>query len=320
MSIKRPGWISTYTQKAFYFDKLDPDSICIEDIAHALSNVCRFSGHCPHHYSVAQHSVLVSKLCSQEDALTGLLHDATEAYIGDMVTPLKRLIPDFQSFEDRLWQIIAKKFGAKRVIPPGVHRADLTALSIEAKNLMGVDPKEWGLDPAPDLRDPVPSLTNRKAERMFLREFKNLQSSNAAAFITAFHPPLMQRESEYPKTFEASFAMMPERGRDRYLEVMGTEERTVEKPKPENILKEADRIVGGDRAAAYGHPREDFARTAQIWSAVLGFPVPVEKVALCMIGVKMSRQCNAAKRDNWVDMAGYAQTGYMVDQKDGRME
>ncbi len=100
----------------------------------------------------------------------------------------------------------------------------------------------------------------------------------------------------------------------------GPEDCYTEKPKPENILKEADRIVGGDRAAAYGHPREDFARTAQIWSAVLGFNVPVEKVALCMIGVKMSRQCNAAKRDNWVDMAGYAQTGYMVDQKDGRME
>jgi uncharacterized protein len=307
MTIKRPGWISTYTQKAFYFDKLDPDSICIEDIAHALSNVCRFSGHCPHHYSVAQHSVLVSKLCSQDDALTGLLHDATEAYIGDMVTPLKRLIPDFRSFEDRLWSIIAKKFGAKRVIPQGVHRADLAALSIEAKNLMGVDPKEWGLDEAPNLCDPVPVLTNQEAERIFLREFKNLQSKNTAAFLTAFKPPLMQREEEYPKTFEASYSM-------------GTEERTVEKPKPENILKEADRIVGGDRAAAYGHPKEDFSRTAQIWSAILGFQVPVEKVALCMVGVKISRQCNAAKRDNWVDIAGYAQTGYMVDQKDGRME
>lgn len=87
----------------------------------------------------------------------------------------------------------------------------------------------------------------------------------------------------------------------------------------ENILEEANRLVNGDRGKAYGHPIDDFSRTAKIWSAILGIEVPVEKVALCMAGVKISRQCNAPKRDNWTDMAGYAMTGAMVDEKLGRM-
>jgi hypothetical protein len=88
----------------------------------------------------------------------------------------------------------------------------------------------------------------------------------------------------------------------------------------ESILQEAQRLVHGDRGASYGHPKADFERTAKMWSAILGFEVPTEKIPLCMIALKISRQCNKAKRDNWADMAGYAETGYMVDQADGRME
>lgn len=151
-------------------------------------------------------------------------------------------------------------------------------------------------------------------------DFSSVHKSDTTAFLKAFTPPSLYPMTNNIGDIAKGSLVSAERGRDRYAEVMRGPAPEAEKPKPENILKEADRIVGGDRAAAYGHPREDFARTAQIWSAILGFPVPVEKVALCMVGVKMSRQCNAAKRDNWVDMAGYAQTGYMVDQKDGRME
>jgi hypothetical protein len=84
----------------------------------------------------------------------------------------------------------------------------------------------------------------------------------------------------------------------------------------ETILQEAQRLVHGDRGQDYGHPIEDFTRTGRIMGAILGIPdVPPEKVALCMIAVKISREVNRDKRDNRVDMAGYAETLDMVRQR-----
>lgn len=80
----------------------------------------------------------------------------------------------------------------------------------------------------------------------------------------------------------------------------------------ESILEEAQRLVHGDRQSAYGHPLDDFTRTAAIWSAILEVPVTAEQVGLCMIGVKISRLCNSYKRDSAVDIAGYAATIQMV--------
>jgi hypothetical protein len=81
---------------------------------------------------------------------------------------------------------------------------------------------------------------------------------------------------------------------------------------PESILEEAGRLVHGDRHEDYGHPLDDFTRTATMWGAILGGPVSAEQVALCMIGVKISRLCNSPKRDSMVDVAGYVETLAMV--------
>ncbi len=84
----------------------------------------------------------------------------------------------------------------------------------------------------------------------------------------------------------------------------------------ESILEEAQRIVCGDRGDSYGHPYFDFVRTGKMWAAILGLPgVTPEQVALCMVALKISRECNAHKRDNPVDIAGYAQTLQMVVEK-----
>ena len=80
----------------------------------------------------------------------------------------------------------------------------------------------------------------------------------------------------------------------------------------ETILQEAQRLVHGDRGEAYGHPLDDFGRTAKIWSAILGIDVQPEQVALCMVGVKISREVNKPKRDNRADGAGYFETLDMV--------
>lgn len=87
----------------------------------------------------------------------------------------------------------------------------------------------------------------------------------------------------------------------------------------ESVLQEAQRLVHGDRGDDYGSPLNDFSRTAKIWGAILGVTVEPEQVGLCMVGVKISRQCNRPKRDNLVDAAGYCETVSMVIAERGRI-
>lgn len=97
-------WIATITGKRWFITDPHPDDVDIEDIAHGLSMICRFGGHCREFYSVAQHSVLIAnelcrRECPPEMVLWGLLHDAAEAYLGDMVRPLKRSMQNYKVLE-----------------------------------------------------------------------------------------------------------------------------------------------------------------------------------------------------------------------------
>lgn len=83
----------------------------------------------------------------------------------------------------------------------------------------------------------------------------------------------------------------------------------------ESVLAEADRLVSGERQTDYGHPYEDFSRTAKIWSAIVGTFIPTYKVPLMMVGVKLSRECNQHSRDNNVDGPGYWKTNMMVHER-----
>jgi len=123
--------IRTYTGKVFDLKILDPDSICIEDIAHALSNTARFAGHLPRMYSVAQHSVWVAARVPAEHRLAALLHDASEAYIGDMPSPFKKMMPEYKEIEERLMQAIFKKFGLEYPLHPCIKEMDMQALDME---------------------------------------------------------------------------------------------------------------------------------------------------------------------------------------------
>lgn len=102
---------------------------------------------------------------------------------------------------------------------------------------------------------------------------------------------------------------------DLYQWARSREERELCEPRRETILEEAARITSGDRHRDYGHPLEDFTRTAKMWSAILGVEVPPEKVGLCMIALKISRECNLPKRDNRVDICGYANNLEMIDER-----
>src|SRR4051812_3817126 len=94
-------WISLLSGGRFNYNKPETSDVTIEDIASALSNVCRFSGHLPRFYSVAQHLVNTSRIVPAEFAFTGLMHDTAEAFTNDLPTPLKWALPIFKELETK---------------------------------------------------------------------------------------------------------------------------------------------------------------------------------------------------------------------------
>lgn len=136
-------WVQTYTGHAFYYDRVDENVYSIADIAHALSNQCRFSGHTGTFYSVAEHSVLCSYLVPVEYALEALLHDASEAYLVDLPKPLKYLLPDYCAIEDQVMRAIANVFTIQYPFHEEIKRADIAMLYAERDVLMSVPPQAW---------------------------------------------------------------------------------------------------------------------------------------------------------------------------------
>lgn len=121
------------TVSGIYLNVLSPteDMITIEDIAHGLSHQCRFGGHTKKFYSVAEHSIKVSILLPEEHRLAGLLHDASEAYLADIPSPIKKHIPGYLEMENSLMTVIANKFGFQWPLHDLVKDADKKMLERE---------------------------------------------------------------------------------------------------------------------------------------------------------------------------------------------
>jgi uncharacterized protein len=131
--------IQTFGGRLFNFRAPDEHDFDIEEIAHALSNLCRFTGHVHNFYSVAQHSVLVSLQVPPAHAKAGLLHDAHEAYVNDISAPLKMLLPDYRGIEQSVEAALRRQFDVPALMPACVKTADLVALNTERLCLMTVD-------------------------------------------------------------------------------------------------------------------------------------------------------------------------------------
>lgn len=179
-------WIETYSGKKFHILNPAPDEIDIIDIAHAEANQCRFTGHVKNFYSVAEHSRYVSLLCKPQNALKGLLHDASEAYISDISRPLKYCTgigPIYKEIEQKISDAIYAKFGLETGEPEDVKNADNIMLITEKTQLLN-DSISWFNDASrstwfgvkPLTRDQltISAFAPKYAEKMFLDRFYEL--------------------------------------------------------------------------------------------------------------------------------------------------
>lgn len=196
--------MQTIGGRAFYPLAPYPEDVDIEDIAHALSFVCRFGGHCTSFYSVAEHCVRVSRAIEDaggtiEESFAGLMHDAAEAYVGDMVWPLKQAkeAAGYKEIERRVERAIAKRFALPFELPPIVKQFDLVLLSTEKRDLMrdGRGRQDgskreaqasseklgsWHSDSFEALPDTIVPLTAELARAAFLVRFTALREARSA--------------------------------------------------------------------------------------------------------------------------------------------
>jgi hypothetical protein len=174
-------WISLLSGGQFNYNKPEKSDVTIEDIASALSNVCRFSGHLPQFYSVAQHLVNTSRIVPNELAFAGLMHDTAEAFTNDLPTPLKWALPILKELETKIESAMSKKFGFEYPYPPEIKHADTVMLMLE-KYYVKNDDSEWPLyekynkDYVEPWRQQVDLVgwQPRRAKREFLERFNEL--------------------------------------------------------------------------------------------------------------------------------------------------
>lgn len=185
------SWITTFTGTRVFPHDPDPDTIHVHDIAHSLSLICRWGGHALEFYSVAEHSVRVGELCfslalangmspkkARIAALLGLVHDATEAYVGDCVRPLKEVtrietprgLETFREMEDHLYGKIEEGLRLPKLTPEYkkiIKQADDILLVTEARDIQhGADWDYW--EPPEPMPDVIQTMTHKEAKQAFL--------------------------------------------------------------------------------------------------------------------------------------------------------
>jgi hypothetical protein len=188
--------IDTFTGKWVNPENVSEGDISIYDIAHSLSLLCRFTGHCKWFYSVGQHSINVAYILGKRSLgfdyetkdnmrltmLAGLLHDAAEAYMGDIARPIKALFSKYtrqiKEVEDRLMGVIVKKFGLSGADWQYVKKADNLMVVTEAYQLMPDNLDEWDISETPIVDFPAIGIARPEdIEGNFLSVFEKLRGA-----------------------------------------------------------------------------------------------------------------------------------------------
>lgn len=172
----RGDWMQTATGRQFWPMDPRPHEVSIEDIAHALSLLCRFGGHCLRFYSVAEHCVLLARAAPAQFKLWALLHDASEAYIVDVPRPLKPFLVNYAQAEAAVMRAIEFRFGLHLGMPDQVKKLDRAILVDEMRQNMAPAPAAWtSLEGVEPLGVVLQFWTPRQARIEFLREFRNIK-------------------------------------------------------------------------------------------------------------------------------------------------
>ena len=162
------------TRSGIYFNVFAPmpEMFNIEDIAHALSQIPRFMGHLPFHYSVAQHCVMGVHLIDPDHRYDFLMHEVSEAYLGDMPSPIKKRLEEYKRLEDEVMTAGAQVFGYKWPLSAEVKKMDQDMLHMEWDGLM-----------LGDQMYPFPVWAPEIAKRRFMEQFRLLCPRPVEMFV-----------------------------------------------------------------------------------------------------------------------------------------
>lgn len=175
ITTNRGDWIQLHTGGKFYPLDPQPNEINVSDIAHALSQICRYGGHTKRFYSVAEHSVHVSRLVPANLAMAGLLHDAAEG-LGccDLPRPIKRYLPDYRVIEDRIMEAVARRFGFTWPLDLAIKEVDTRIIANERQDLFKHPHRDWRTD-QPFEKLEIIGLPPAEAYSLFTKRYLEIQ-------------------------------------------------------------------------------------------------------------------------------------------------
>jgi hypothetical protein len=179
-TIQLDAGIELLSGTMFNYNDPSASDVTIDDIASALSNICRFAGHLPRFYSVAQHALNASLIVDQRYRKCALLHDTAEAFTNDLPTPLKFAVPIFKDLEVSIEAAMATRFGFQYPLPNEVKLADLQMLRIEKEYIKNCD-AHWAVLDGIEIENVIhlpllAPMTPEMAKAAFLQRWEEVRA------------------------------------------------------------------------------------------------------------------------------------------------
>lgn len=264
------AWIVTVTGRRVDLLDPQPDMFCSEDICHSLSRLCRFNGHTSRFYSVAEHSWFGARelRCMHGEAagIEFLLHDAHEAYTGDIVRPMKELLGDLGEIQAKIDAAIRVQFGLPATCSAAVHEMDLVMLATEKRDLLPLATDQWDcLDGVSPLRLRLNAIAPSVVCGMMLEQLsdwcsrlstatsRNVQKARDAAKLTLLsttHDAIEQAAKDLPDGWEIVIAVERHAGTVTLIDPEGDEHQVA------NGEGVADDVLTAIEMAKVGLPYE----------------------------------------------------------------